>query len=123
MLLLSAVGAVCAGCGQAVEEPLSTRPPATAGSALGDAEVADATVLGTSGGWQIGPVAAVYYATSPAQGRPPDGEIPAGTPVELREAAGSYSLVAWGEEAVWVASDALVEVKPAQRKIHKIETH
>lgn len=49
-----------------------------------------------------------YYATGPQQGRPPDGQMAAGTKVRLVEAAGSYSLVeaATGKKG-YVASDAL----------------
>ena len=50
---------------------------------------------------------ASYYESSPAQGRPPDGEIPPGTSVELIERGGSYSLVKWDGKTGWVATDAL----------------
>jgi hypothetical protein len=49
-----------------------------------------------------------YYTTGPQQGRPPDGQLPAGTKVNVVREAGSYTLVRTeaGVEA-YVASDAL----------------
>jgi len=64
-----------------------------------------------------------YYETSPAQGRPPDGELSDGTVVELVEEAGSYSRVKWELKEAWVASDALQEIDGKSRPVHKIPTH
>jgi hypothetical protein len=49
-----------------------------------------------------------YYASSPAQGRPPDGKFAAGTKVRIRRNTGGYSLVktADGIEG-YVSSDAV----------------
>ena len=49
-----------------------------------------------------------YYTTGPQQSRPPDGEFPAGTKVNIVEEAGSYVLVqsAGGVQA-YVATDAV----------------
>lgn len=60
--------------------------------------------------WKTGRSFTVYYESSPAQGRPPDGEIPPGTIVKLIEEAGSYSWVEWDGKSVWVAADALQQV-------------
>jgi hypothetical protein len=58
--------------------------------------------------YRIGTSFANYYESSPAQGRPPDGEIPPGTIVELVEKGGSYARVRWDGKTAWVAMDALV---------------
>ena len=51
-----------------------------------------------------------YYTSSPAQGRPPDGTLAAGTRVRIRRNTGSYSLVKTvdGLEA-YVHGDAVQE--------------
>ena len=71
----------------------------------------------------IGPLGTPYYESSPAQGRPPDGELPPGTVVELLETAGSYSLVKWNTQRAWVATDSLKAIEPQPRKVHKIPMH
>ncbi|MEX2120736.1 MAG: hypothetical protein WD847_14185 [Pirellulales bacterium] len=52
-----------------------------------------------------------YYTDGPQQGRPPDGQLEAGTKVELIRESGSYSLVRT-EEGVeaYVAADSLKEL-------------
>lgn len=71
----------------------------------------------------IGLAGTAYYESSPAQGRPPDGELPAGTTVKLLEESGSYSLVTWEGRRAWVAVDALRSRDPQPRKVHKIPMH
>jgi hypothetical protein len=57
---------------------------------------------------------AEYYATSPAQARPPDGTFPAGTKVSLESQNGSYSRVTSADGiSAYVASDA---IKPLDLK-------
>lgn len=53
-------------------------------------------------------VDSAYYTSSPAQGRPPDGEWKAGTKVTKLEGAGSYTRVR-SEDGVeaYVSTDAL----------------
>lgn len=52
-----------------------------------------------------------YYTTGPQQGRPPDGELAAGSKVVSVENAGSYSLIkAEDGTQAYVASDTLEEI-------------
>jgi hypothetical protein len=49
-----------------------------------------------------------YYTSSPAQGRPPDGKLAAGTKVRIRRNTGGYSLVKTPEGTEgYVDSDAV----------------
>ena len=49
-----------------------------------------------------------YYTTGPQQGRPPDGQFPAGTKVNLIEDAGSYvSVRSDGGIEAYVTADAV----------------
>jgi serpin B len=57
-----------------------------------------------------------YYATSPQQGRPPDGSLAAGTKVAVLRRQSSYSLVqSQGGERGYVATTALKSVVAAER--------
>ena len=91
---------VVSGCAREANPPGAEVPTAT-DDTPGDAEAPEATK------YRIGDSFATYYTSSPAQGRPPDGEIPPGTIVEVVERAGSYSRVQWDGKTVWVASDAI----------------
>ena len=119
-LLMSA-----AGCSE-TPTPDSSRPPGARDvdskrSATGAAPVSSSVAADAQRA--IGPLGTPYYESSPAQGRPPEGQLSPGTVVELLETAGSYSLVKWDAKRAWVATDALREVEPQPRKVHKIPMH
>ena len=61
-------------------------------------------------------LASDYYLGGPQQGRPPEGQLPAGTQVSLIETEGSYSIVevygvGEGSFQAWVSSDSLAKVE------------
>lgn len=88
------------GCAREANPPGAEIPSAT-DEAAGDAQKPAALR------YKIGTSFASYYESSPAQGRPPDGEIPPGTVVEFVEEGGSYARVRWDGKTAWVAMDAL----------------
>lgn len=110
------------GCAEDV--PTAPRfAPGEGSAAASQPESSSIALDGSASRRIVSPVSAAYYASSPAQGRPPDGELPAGTAVEIIENSGSYSLVAWNSQRVWVANDALKTVSAESRAMHKIPTH
>jgi hypothetical protein len=57
----------------------------------------------------------VYYATSPAQARPPDGTLKRGTPVDILQDAGSYAKIrAPGGITGYVERDAISSEEPTR---------
>lgn len=119
-LLLVIVGTLI-GC----EAPTAMPVPASRSEGIAarpdDSNSAKAPVLAES--WKVGSLGATYYKSSPAQGRPPDGQIAAGTQVEILEDGGVYIRVGWGLESGWIARDDLIRVEQTERQIHYIETH
>jgi len=116
---------LAAGCSE-TPAPDASRPPGARDvdskrSATGAAPVSGSVAADSKRA--IGPLRTPYYESSPAQGRPPDGELPPGTVVELLETAGSYSLVKWNTQRAWVATDSLKAIEPQPRKVHKIPMH
>jgi hypothetical protein len=111
------------GCAEDV--PMAPRSlPKNVPAAVSQPEEEPAVTMdGSSTRRTIGPRPAAYYTTSPAQGRPPDGELPPGTAVNLAENAGSYARVTWNGQSVWVATEALEEPPAEPRPMHKIPTH
>ena len=113
--IVCAVVAAAAGC--------SSEPADEANWSRDSVRTAPDQTSADSDRWRIGPIAAVYYASSPAQGRPPDGELPPHTPVRVIERAGSYALVEWEDGTGWVSTDALEPVSGSPLKVHKIPMH
>ncbi|MDG1894358.1 MAG: serpin family protein [Fuerstiella sp.] len=63
----------------------------------------------------------VYYTTGPQQSRPPDGQFPAGTQVNVVEESGSYVLVkSEGGIEAYVAADAVREQEGATVEVSGI---
>lgn len=109
----------CAG-----EDPIL--PKSAAGfdsAAASQSDLPRDTLDGTSSLRKIGPLSTPYYESSPAQGRPPDGELKAGTIVRLEEQAGSYSRAAWRSKSIWLPTDALQPLPPERQDLRKIPMH
>ena len=106
------LGLTAMGCGAAPEGT----PPTSAARTEPAAETPAASLPAPAGEqaasevWRIGAVGTEFYTSSPAQGRPPDGKLEPGTTVNVLERAGSYTLVRWGDQSVWVSSDSLERV-------------
>jgi hypothetical protein len=121
ILSASLLSPLIMGCAESETAPARKLAPEAGPAATQTGGVAP-TMNGASSRRTIGLLTA-YYSTSPAQGRPPDGELPPGTSVDLEEQAGSYARVRWNGKSVWVATDSLNAEPARPREIHKIPTH
>lgn len=118
----SLVSSLMLGCAEEDTAPARKLAPAADSAATQTGGVAP-TLDGATSRRSIGPLSTAYYELSPAQGSPPNGELRAGTLVDLEEEAGSYSRVRWDAKTIWVATDALQAVPTKPRDVHKIPTH
>jgi len=107
LLICLLLGGLCLGCNRAEKARLKAaednlRP---IGEAPQDLDIEGSQVSETS---HVIASDSKYYTTGPQQGRPPDGEFPAGTKVDIVEDAGSYVLVrSDGGIEAYVAADAV----------------
>ncbi len=67
-----------------------------------------------------------YYLSGPQQSRPPDGQLPSGTKVEVAGEAGSYTIIRTEDNiSAYVAADILIKGSPGLMKVeplrHKLE--
>ncbi len=112
--LCCALALIAAGCGSSNQSAKNSAAKAAADAAQTDLGSASDAPPDAKAFTHTIAAETEYYTTGPQQGRPPDGEFPAGTKVNVVEPAGSYSRVeAETGVTAYVATDA---IKPMEKK-------